>query len=361
MFTKQDIELINENFQRNKRIIHNRNNIDKICVECGCQINESTYKVEDEVITESKTDCNGVIIHRGEKFVCIAVGLSKPSQNGKTGPMIQVYMIHSEIDPVTAQKTGDDATVCLQCIHRGKSCYVNPGQGVDQVFKSFKNGNYPELPTKNGIPVNESLWRRIFQGSSIRFGAYGEPVLIPLPTIELLTNIVEGRITGYTHAWRSHPDYKKFFMASVDTPQEYFKAKSMGWRTFRVSSSWHQKDADETFCKYNLDGTECIDCLKCRGNLEQDKNIFVKVHGPAFKTKRFIELMGKNDFQFPPMSDEERRIADELERKDLEAKKRKRKMEIPVDPLEQLAQSRDMQRKHTKIEPPKPTDYLEKM
>jgi hypothetical protein len=344
---KLDVKPIFESYLRVKRESHNKNNKNKICVECGCHLEESYVESHNKLIMEEteesgQTDCNGVIIFRGHKFVCIAVGLMKPSSNEKTGHMVQVYIIPSDILPSTAVKLGKDAIVCFNCKHRGTTCYVNVGQGVDQVYKSFERGNYPELPSENGIPTNLEIWKGLFEGTSIRFGAYGEPVRIPLEIVKTLTSICGGRITGYTHQWKTFPDYKKYFMASVDNPQEYKEAKALGWRTFRVSHTWHEKDTNENFCKFNLDGTKCIDCLKCRGLIEKDKDIFVKVHGTVWKTNAFVENMAEDDFQFPPMTPEEKKIALELDQKAKEAKKPK-----PTSALDRLLQSRIAQRQHT--------------
>jgi hypothetical protein len=356
MYGKEDIQLISEIYIQNKRETHNKHNKNKLCVQCGCHLEESYVKEYASVLTEaSQTDCNGVVIYRGSKYVCVATGLMSPSKNEKTGPMVQVYIIPSEVLPSTAIKTGQDAIVCFNCKHRGTTCYVNVGQGVDMVYRTFEKGSYPDLPSENGVPTNTELWKGLFEGSSIRFGAYGEPVRIPLQIVSFLTEICGGRITGYTHQWERFPEYKKFFMASVDTPDEYVKAKGLGWRTFRVSPTWEEKDTNETFCKFNLDGTQCIDCLKCRGTMENDKDIFVKVHGMKYKTNSFVENMAESDFEFPPMTDEERKIAKEIEAKEQEKKKSK-KEDKTLSPLEKLLQAKKTQQQQ--IKPTSTIDYM---
>ena len=117
MYGKEDIQLISEIYLQNKRSEHNKLNRNKLCVQCGCHLEESYVKEYNSLLTEAKTDCNGVVIYRGSKYVCVAVGLVKPSDNEKTGAMVQIYIIPSEVKPSTAIKTGQDAIVCFNCKH----------------------------------------------------------------------------------------------------------------------------------------------------------------------------------------------------------------------------------------------------
>jgi len=64
---------------------------------------------------------SGIILYEGPSridgapIVAIATGLDDPSSNEKTGPMIQTWIMRSDIPPHVAQSSGDDASVCADC------------------------------------------------------------------------------------------------------------------------------------------------------------------------------------------------------------------------------------------------------
>ena len=51
----------------------------------------------------------------GAPIVAIAV---LESENGKTGDMVQTYILRADVDPVSALRTGEDASICGDCVHR---------------------------------------------------------------------------------------------------------------------------------------------------------------------------------------------------------------------------------------------------
>lgn len=164
---------------------------------------------------------SGYILHRGaisfagtagrtetEKFVAIA---TMHSENEKTGDMVQIWFLLERINPVQALKEGLDAhTICRECpFASGGGCYVNVGQAPAQVWRSFHAGNYPEL-----APAD---YASVFSGRKIRFGAYGNPTLLPLSMVKAIAAVSAGW-TGYFHDWRTNPlaaAYNKYFMAST--------------------------------------------------------------------------------------------------------------------------------------------------
>lgn len=328
---------INIIMPRNADIILLENLYEKVCryatcKECGKPMtyNDLVYESGDT------TDCNGVIVYEGPKYVCIATNLFKPSQNEKTGPMIQVTMMRSDMSPTQAIKTGADATICFACKHRGMSCYVNVAQSVESIYKTYKKGKYPNIckdPSKiTGYDdiqtyLNDGVWD-LFDGVSIRFGSYGDPVRIPYPILEKMISKAKG-FTGYTHQWQNgaFQAYKKYFMASVDTMLEYKKAKEMGWRTFRVSPEWTIKSKDEKPCEFSLNSTQCIDCLKCCGTTSNEKDIYVKVHGLKHKVNKFIEIFGDGNDGADPLTEEDKTQIAEIEKiaKETEEKEKKEK------------------------------------
>jgi hypothetical protein len=230
---------------------------------------------------------NGFILHEDHDRVVIATGFSTKSDNRKTGPMIQVWILVRAVDPVQAIREGLDRLICGSCPHRGdgtgagRSCYVNVGQAPLGIYRAWQAGAYLPLPSVS-----------VFEGRRVRFGAYGDPVHLPLSLALAIAGAASGW-TGYTHQWRkpSLQGWKGLVMASVDTTAELLIARSMGWSTFRVSPD-HDHHTIETLCASDRDGTPCIDCQLCAGSGLRSpavRSVFIPVHGTG--KRHFIESM----------------------------------------------------------------------
>jgi len=310
-----------------------------LCRECGKPFSPAKdYQISEnaKVISEAaKADCNGVIVYHGvsngENIVAIATGLVKESENRKTGSMVQIWILHADVSPTDAIESGKDVGICGDCIHRkgkGGACYVNPGQAPNQIFDSFKKGNYPYIVDAikkfeggdiTDVYVKDGMWD-LFSRSFVRFGAYGDPSFIPLPIIEKIAENCKG-FTGYTHQWKkANSEYQKYFMASVDFAWEYDLAKKLGWRTFRVSPEWTNKKSGEIPCLNSLKGLKCIDCLLCSGTSSKAKDIYIKVHGAT--AKRFIEKFGTDEDNFDTdLTPTDLKNIEEIEQREKEEKK----------------------------------------
>ena len=219
----------------------------------------------------------GVILHRGvspfdgSPYVVI-MPLGK-SSNAKTGSMLQTYIIRSHVHPVAAVQSGGDVAICGNCVMRGlvatqkrrrkgkknfRACYVNVGQGPAMVYGAFRRGRYVDYS-----PVDHD---QFIQGRKIRFGTYGEPVLIPLELLRHLADISAGW-TGYTHQWANlgYRDYQRFLMASVHGltgPWSHEHAKSMGWRCFRTMRDGEPAPG-EILCPASKEAGHRLSCLTC--------------------------------------------------------------------------------------------------
>lgn len=204
----------------------------------------------------------------------IATGFSSPSDNRKTGDMIQIWILVRQCDPVQAIKEGLDRLICGNCRHRGngdgsgRSCYVNAGQAPLGIWRAWRAGKYPTLQFMDG-----------FAGRKVRFGAYGDPTHMPLSLALAIAGVASGW-TGYTHQWRkpSLQGWRQILMASVDTTAELLIARSMGWSTFRVTPD-HDHHTMETLCASDRLGTPCADCLACAGARGGLRAIHIPVHG----------------------------------------------------------------------------------
>jgi hypothetical protein len=227
---------------------------------------------------------NGFILHEDTHRVIIATGFESPSDNRKTGDMIQVWILVKSVSPTEAIKSGLDRLICGSCVHRGheengrfgvdRSCYVNPGQAPQGIWKAWKAGRYSPL---------RSL--ECFVGRKVRFGAYGDPTHIPLSLALAIAGVASGH-TGYTHQWRkpSLQPWRSILMASVDSVAELVIARSLGWSTFRVGS---EASVGESLCASEAIGTPCMDCLLCAGNRNGLESVHIPPHGTG--ARHFIE------------------------------------------------------------------------
>ena len=223
---------------------------------------------------------NGFILHEDDSRVIIATGFSTPSDNRKTGDMIQIWILVKAVSPTEAIRTGLDRLICGSCVHRGdghgsgRSCYVNAGQAPLGIWKAWKAGNYPPLRSLEA-----------FTGRTVRFGAYGDPIHIPLPLALAIAGVSSGW-TGYTHQWRkpSLQGWKSLLMASVDSIAELVIARSLGWSTFRVGS---EASIGESLCASDRDGTPCAVCLLCAGARGGLESVHIPPHGKG--ATHFIE------------------------------------------------------------------------
>jgi hypothetical protein len=223
----------------------------------------------------------GVILHRGQSAFdgspyVVIMPLGKPSKNGKTGKMLQTYILRSHVHPVMAVRNGGDVGICNDCPMRGlvsfpkrqppkvkrkrfRACYVNVGQGPTMVYDAFKRGRY--------VDYDPALHAEFIRGRKVRFGTYGEPVLIPLNVVEHLVSLSSGW-TGYTHQWANlhFAGYQRYLMASVHGltgPWSREHAKSLGWRTFRTMRGG-EPAADEILCPASLEAGKRLTCEQCR-------------------------------------------------------------------------------------------------
>lgn len=239
------------------------------------------------------TKPNGAILYRGpslidgKPIVVVATGLANASQNEKTGNLIQTWILLDFMAPHHAVKTGDDVSVCGDCVHRpvnGGSCYVKTFQAPLSVYNGVARGIYPYANDKVALAA-------LGAGKALRLGSYGDPAAVPLWVWEAFTSQAI-KWTGYTHQWRkSDSALSSYCMASVDSEDEASEAQSMGWRCFRVRASSEPVMAKEVVCPASKEAgykTDCITCGACMGTSGKAKaSIVIMAHGA---TARRFEL-----------------------------------------------------------------------
>jgi hypothetical protein len=238
---------------------------------------------------------NGVILHLGPSLidgapiVVIATGIARGSTNRKTGDMVQTYILRADVEPTAAIKSGADASICGDCVHRGtqgkqRTCYVNAGQGPLAVYRAWKRGVYPSAST-----IDELMG--VGEGRIVRLGTYGDPAAVPGVVWAALVASSKGH-TGYTHQWRRAPHLKGLCMASADSVRDAEDAQLMGWRTFRVAMPCDSRNTEleglkglalrESVCPASAEAGKkltCEKCLACAGADGRKGSIVIQAHG----------------------------------------------------------------------------------
>ena len=129
----------------------------------------------------------------GKPIVAIATGIESASNNVKTGAMVQIWVLRSDIEPLAAAAIGQDFSICGDCPLRrfnGGGCYVNIGQAPTAIYRAYKRGSYPQWDRKTQF------------NRPVRFGAYGDFAALPPHVCDFIKLMSPFGFTGYTHGWR---------------------------------------------------------------------------------------------------------------------------------------------------------------
>jgi len=239
---------------------------------------------------------SGIVIWRGASaldrapIMVIAAGLRAQSRNRKTGAMVQVYILRSDLSPAEAIRTGADASICGDCMHRGRrladgrvvdrTCYVQVWQGPRVVWDNATAGRYQEVEIETAAEM--------LAGRVIRIGAYGDPAAVPFHVwLALLTRAQA--CTGYTHQWRAFPELAAYCMASCDSPAERAAAQALGWRTFRVRAPGETLGKREIACPAATESgakTTCAACRACGGHAARARvDVSILAHGAVGRAR----------------------------------------------------------------------------
>lgn len=205
----------------------------------------------------------------GGRIRAILTGLSRPSDNPKTGPVIQSWIL-----PATG-RPNMQSSICGTCSHRGRSCYVSWGRAPAAIAKARSRGVYPRVSLAEAARIIKA------SGRPLRVGSAGDPGAMPARVWRTLSRAA-GKWTGYTHAWRTAPGLKATCMASVDAPAEAAQAQARGWRTFRVRSPGAPLMPGEIDCPASAESghrTTCDRCTLCMGAAKRAANISITAHG----------------------------------------------------------------------------------
>lgn len=216
----------------------------------------------------------------------IAMIITFKSSNDKTGDMLQTWILRTDMHPIEAIKQEADRSICGDCVHRPAnlgSCYVEVGKAPAAVYRCHTRGGYP--------PVDWADLARRLRGRKIRFGAYGDPGMVPLQYLVRLASLADGW-TGYTHQWRTLPtSYSHYLMSSADTDEQRAEARAAGWRSFFVTPADEEEIPEGAIlclAEREVRARKCIDCTACSGTREgavtNAPDVFIRAHGKG-KTK----------------------------------------------------------------------------
>ena len=218
----------------------------------------------------------------GEAWI-IATNTRRASGNRKTGDCIQIWSIP------TAGLYGTQSHVCGSCpllpAREGGEggCYVSKLH-LTHIARSAAAGHYEPWDG------DTSLFRPQF----VRFGAWGDPCLLPLALVERIAGACRGW-TGYTHEWRrpANQEHRRFFMASIHTEAEAREAEALRWRWFAAPfagddpTTWTTHAAQ---CPHQSSQgrIQCRDCGLCDGTASATRpSIYNLPHGPKNVVSKF--------------------------------------------------------------------------
>lgn len=215
------------------------------------------------------------------------------SENPKTGPLLQTWILLRDQHPNVGSHTGEDASICGDCPLRGvvvnnrnrhRSCYVQVHWAPAAVWKAHRRNPYPPLPQQSAM----------LKSHSVRVGSYGDPVAIPIHYWERLWSLCANEVRpGYTHQWRDSrfQHWSRHLMASVESEADAIAARNAGWRTFRMIPSVDKISSEEILCPASPEAgnkATCSTCGACDGKKSESdgrRSVAIVLHGPPNRVK----------------------------------------------------------------------------
>lgn len=211
----------------------------------------------------------------GDTIVLFTFGKTSNKKIATSGEtIVQTFHFSREQFEVAQRKTtmqeffGHDGKVCFDCpfsVSNGaklQACYTHKMMQYTGFLSSLRSIG-KEYGTFDAIPyLSPKLMESIVQacaGKYVRFGSYGEPILIPYSLVNDITSVAKSW-TGYTHQWMSYPEFSKFFMASTHTPCGEAMARALGWKSFVASP---ELLSDMVNCPASAEQNYRSNCAKC--------------------------------------------------------------------------------------------------
>jgi hypothetical protein len=221
----------------------------------------------------------GASPYNGDLISCILTGLNGNSLNPKTGAMIQGWIVPTKTAPhIDLKGKGRCDSICGECplkpkigAKNGNACYVL--RRAYQAPRAAWSANIHKP-----IELNKALKAIERNPLPIRWGASGDPAMLPQELFEEVTFLIKKKIpaksfTAYTHQHKHAFAYwsREYAMASVENEWDGKFFRAMGFRTFRITDG-PQAGKDEIVCPNYTHGIKCVDCGLCNGNYsDKDK------------------------------------------------------------------------------------------
>ena len=236
------------------------------------------------------TNTNGMIIWQGASpvdgapIVAIVTGLDSKSANGKTGDMLQTWILLANAHPSEALASGADVSICGACPHRprvvnGKrmrTCYVRM-QAPPSVWKCYARGGYASVSDPRAIAA-------LGRGRAVRLGSYGDPAMVPTFVWAALVSGARTH-TGYTHQSGLESfdaNLLALCMRSADSEAEARTAYAEGIRSFYVRPFGAPLPKGFAQCPAAEEAgrrATCADCGLCAGSALRARPISIQAHG----------------------------------------------------------------------------------
>jgi len=233
----------------------------------------------------------GYVLYEGPSLLdsapIVVVAVTK-SRNVKTANTIQTFILRADVDPLVANKSGADYSICGICPLRGtptddparataagRRCYVVLVQAPLSVWSAYRRGADPMASDIAAVGA----------GRRIRLGTYGDPAAVPAAVWRALVSRAESW-TGYSHqamAGVIGAEYRpELTMRSVESLKDAQQAWVEGDRTFRVVQSVAEVSPAEVLCPASREGgyrTTCASCGLCAGSTVRAKSVAIVAHG----------------------------------------------------------------------------------
>jgi len=234
------------------------------------------------------------IIYRGPSLIDgqpIVVLAQQGSKNSKTGNMLQTFILRDDMDPVTANRTGADVSICGDCPHRGqahdgdkglakgRTCYVTLIHAPLGKYKALQRGSYPTVTGHAAI-------RAFGAGQMVRIGTYGDGAAVPSYVWDSLCDAALGW-TAYTHqsGCKTAALDAQRYMTSAESLPDAQAAWDRGERTFRVIADVSDlAKGSEVLCPASEEAgrrTTCETCKLCAGASIKAKSVAIVAHGAS--------------------------------------------------------------------------------
>ena len=220
----------------------------------------------------------GLVLYQGKSLLkgggdIVAIATLQ-SKNRKTGPMVQVWILRADMDPLETARADNRKPICGSC-PLADACYVIECLAPLQVWRAWEAGIYPAYSYRH----HSSLLR----GRSVRWGAGGDPAALPVQLIRKITALC-GSHAGYSHQLldgsvsRSRADkLANYLMASVESPSTIKQAEGRGYRWFAAIPEGVAPPRNAIECLAASRGKQCINCRLCNGG--SGRNVFITGHG----------------------------------------------------------------------------------